>query len=78
VTEIGGSPRAERISPEAYAAIRRDVAAEMDGCVTGVDRFEIPLVCHVVSGALPDHTPTTWEAALGRLDHNTSVAPIDP
>jgi SAM-dependent methyltransferase len=49
-TEVEGSPLAERITPEAYAAIRRDVAAEMGGYETPHGTFEIPLVCHVIAG----------------------------
>jgi ubiquinone/menaquinone biosynthesis C-methylase UbiE len=50
VTEVEGSPLAEQISDDAYAAIRRDVGAEMARYVTADGRFEIPIVCHVVSG----------------------------
>lgn len=50
VTEVEGSPLAERINEEAYAAIRRSVAEEMAGYVTSEGTFEIPLVCHVLAG----------------------------
>jgi ubiquinone/menaquinone biosynthesis C-methylase UbiE len=50
VTEVEGSPLAERIDAVAYADIRRDAAREMLRFETGPGRFEIPLVCHVVSG----------------------------
>jgi SAM-dependent methyltransferase len=51
-TEVEGSPLADRITPDAYSAIRRDVAAEMAAYSTPHGTFEIPLVCHVVAGLI--------------------------
>jgi hypothetical protein len=50
VTEVEGSPLAERITPDSYAAIRRAVVAEMGAYGTPQGTFEIPLVCHVIAG----------------------------
>lgn len=48
-TEVEGSPLAERLAAETYAAIRADVAAEMDRYATADGRFEAPLIGHVVA-----------------------------
>lgn len=56
-TEVEGSPLAERIEPGDYAAIRRDVSHEMARYVTTTGTFEIPLVCHIATGRVPDTVP---------------------
>lgn len=51
VTEVEGSPLAERIDDATYDAIKHAAATEMAAHDTADGRFEIPLVCHVVGAA---------------------------
>ena len=47
-TEVDASPLADRIDAAARAALIRDVERELSSA--GEERFDIPLVCHVMTG----------------------------
>jgi SAM-dependent methyltransferase len=52
-TEVEGSPLIERLDEGAYARIRAVTGEALSHYVTDAGRFEVPLLCHVLSARRP-------------------------